>query len=132
MPHHFQFDLGIITKLNRYKLWQRGTVSEHNLLYANGNLRKWEVWGAASPSPDGSYDGWFKLLEGEISKLSDLPVGQNSPEDISAAAPGHEFIFPNDIPEIRYIRIKAVQTWANTDYMFAGEIRFWGTKWEVE
>jgi hypothetical protein len=132
MPHHFQFDLGIITKLNRYKLWQRGTVSEHNLLYANGNLRKWEVWGAASPSPDGSYDGWFKLLEGEISKLSDLPVGQNSPEDISAAASGHEFIFPNDIPEIRYIRIKAVQTWANTDYMFAGEIRFWGTKWEVE
>lgn len=132
VPHHFQIDLGVKTTLSHYKLWQRGTVSEHNLLYANGNLRKWEVWGALDPSSDGSYDGWVKLLDCEAVKPSALPMGQNAPEDIAYAAMGEQFIFPKDIPEIRYIRVKVLQTWANTDYMFAGEIRFWGSGWEVE
>src|SRR5690606_21596082 len=111
IPHHFQFDLGVTTVLDEYRIWQRGTVNENNLLYANGNLRRWEIWGSTDPAEDGSFDGWVKLMDCEIIKPSGAPVGQNMPEDIAAAQAGHQFTLPEDSPYVRYIRINVLETW---------------------
>lgn len=127
IPHHFQFDLGVTTVLHEYRIWQRGTVNENNLLYANGNLRRWEIWGSTDPAEDGTFDGWVKLMDCEVIKPSGAPVGQNMPEDIAAAQAGHQFTLPEDAPYVRYIRINVLETWGETDYMFASELTFKGS-----
>ncbi|SFC32402.1 protein of unknown function [Parapedobacter composti] len=132
IPHHFQFDLGVTAKLTSYRLWQRGTVNEHHLLYDNGNLRRWEIWGSTEPAEDGSYDGWIKLLDCEIVKPSGTPAGTTTAEDIAAAQTGHEFMFDNSLPNVRYIRINVLETWGQTDYMFASELTFRGSYWGQE
>lgn len=126
LVHHFTFDLGVTAKLSRYQQWQRGTVSEQTLLYANGNPRRWEVWGSTNPAPDGSFNGWTKLLDCENIKPSGLPLGQISNDDLNAARSGDEFTFPLDAPPVRYIRIKVLETWAKVDYVHIDEVTFYG------
>lgn len=127
LVHHFTFDLGVVAKLSRYQQWQRGVISEHSLLYANGNPRRWEVWGSTDPAPDGSYNGWVKLLDCENVKPSNLPLGNNSNEDIAAAQAGQEFKIPLDAPPVRFIRIKILETWAKTDFSHISEVTFFGS-----
>ncbi|MEC3878964.1 DUF4998 domain-containing protein [Parapedobacter sp. 10938] len=124
MPHHFNFDLGVVAKLTSLRVWQRGAFDQNSLVYANANLRKWEIWGSTDPAPDGSYDGWTHLLTCESFKPSGLPVGQRSPEDIEYAQAGDLFEFAEDVPEVRYIRVKVLETWGNTTAMFASEFTF--------
>lgn len=130
IPHHFQFDLGVRTRLTGLRIWQRGTVNEHNLLYANGNLKRWEIWGSTDPAPDGSDDGWVKLLDCESLKPSGLPLGELTEEDIAYAQEGEYFNFPEDSPEIRYLRIRVLETWGGTDYMFTSQLDLHGSYWQ--
>ncbi|TJZ62936.1 hypothetical protein FAZ15_01130 [Sphingobacterium olei] len=125
MPHHFQLDLGKQVSLSQLRLWQRGAITEHNLLYANGNLRHFEVWGSNDPADDGSYAGWIRLNTCEVVKPSGQNVGVNDPIDIQHAEAGHLFTFEQRTPKVRYIRIKAVENWAKTDFMFTSELQFW-------
>src|SRR5690606_4177091 len=125
IPHHFQIDLGRAVAISKIRLWQRGSMTEHQLLYANGNLKQFEIWGSVDPAPDGSYTGWIKLQDGEIIKPSGKPVGENEDIDVQAAEAGHLFEFGEDSPSVRYLRIKVLKTWANTDYMFTSEMRLW-------
>src|SRR3546814_9062395 len=39
-PHHFKFELGVTTHINDLRIWQRGAISEHNLLYARSEERR--------------------------------------------------------------------------------------------
>lgn len=125
MPHHFQIDLGREMVISKLRLWQRGAMTEHRLLYANGNLEHFEIWGSVSPASDGSYTGWVKLQDCKIVKSSGKPVGENEDTDIEAAETGHLFEFGEDAPPVRYLRINALKTWADTDYMFTSEVRLW-------
>src|SRR5690606_24027812 len=132
IPHHFQFDLGITAKLDRFVIWQRGAFDQQSLLYASGNLRKWEIWGSNDPAEDGSYDGWIKLLSCESVKPSGLPPGKKSSDDVEYAQQGELFVLPDDSPDIRYVRIKVLETWGNTDYMFASDLELYGSYWIIE
>ena len=127
IPHHFQLDLGRTVQLTSLKMWQRGTISETTLLFANGNLRNFEIWGSENPSPTGSYEGWTKLVECKAVKPSGLPVGQVSQKDIEYAQAGEGYTFPASAVKARYVRIKVLETWAKTDYMFLSEITFRGS-----
>ncbi len=128
-PHHFQFDLGVDVKPTKLAFWQRGVITEHSIVYANGNLKRYEIWGATAPDPDGSYSGWTKLLTCTSIKPSGLPLGENSAEDIAYAAAGERYEFPDDVPAIRYLRVKVLETWADTDFMHMAEISIWGDYW---
>lgn len=125
MPHHFQIDLGREMAISKIRLWQRGAMTEHRLLYANGNLEQFEIWGSVNPASDGSYSGWVKLQDCEIVKPSGGPVGENEDADIQAAEVGHLFELGEDHPPVRFLRINVLKTWANTDYMFTSEVRLW-------
>src|SRR5690606_22916858 len=125
IPHHYSLDLGVKAKLSRLIVHQRGQVpNEESLLYVSGNLRYYEIWGSNNPDPSGSYDGWEKLLDCESIKPSGLPYGQVSNEDKEYAQQGEEYKFSIDSPPVRYIRVKSVQTWGNTDYSNSAEITF--------
>lgn len=126
IPHWFTFDMGVTSRLTSFVMWQRGTRDEPTLLYANGNPRKWEVWGSNDPAPDGSWTGWTKLGDCESVKPSGLPLGQTTTEDIEHAAAGETSVFPENTPAVRYVRIKILETWAKTNYMFMSEIALYG------
>ena len=129
-PLWFTFDLGCEqgVTLSRFRLWHRGTqqTTYHSQAYNDRAPRKFEVWGSMNPDPDGTWDSWTLLLDAEMIKPSGLPIGVNSEEDMQAFFEGNEFIFPLDIPDTRYIRMKVTETWGNQTRFIIDEVRFWG------
>jgi hypothetical protein len=87
-----------------------------------------EVWGSIDPNPDGSWDdSWTYLATAESKKPSGLPIGQFSEEDNQILNEGEEFSFSRDVPTVRYIRFKVLETWAGGKNEFAiMEVSFWG------
>jgi len=121
-PQWFTFSLGTESKLSRFKFWQRGSY----VAFTDRNIKKFEIWGSNEPAIDGSWDTWTKLLDGESVKPSGLPIGQNSAEDIALVGAGEEFIFPNDTPSVKFIRIKVLQTWSGAESFYVMQVAFWG------
>lgn len=122
-PQWFTFSLGVKSKLSRFKYWQRGSSA---LAFQDRNVRKFEIWGSNTPGQDGSWDSWTKLLDGESIKPSGLPLGQTSTEDIALVGAGEEFIFPDDAPPVKFIRIKVLQTWGGAESFYIMQVAFWG------
>jgi hypothetical protein len=89
-------------------------------------MKTFEIWGSMNPSPDGSWESWTRLLEGEVIKPSGLPAGELSDEDRQKCAEGWDFSFPIENPPVRYIRIKCLSVFIPM-YAFAiSEVTFWG------
>ena len=127
LPQWFTMDMGRAYELTRFKYYQRGDGDTYsNLLYASGNLIKFEVWGALdpdftyNPNNQGGNFGpdWVLLQTCDVDRPSGniIPPGtainrsDNTAEDIAAAVAGHEYFF--DYPEkIRYLRIKGIDNW---------------------
>lgn len=126
VPHWVTFDLGVTARLSRFSEVPRGATDETSLLYSAGDPQLYEIWGTDNYNPDGSFDGWTKLMDCEVVKPSGLPVGVNSNEDLTRAAEGHQFKFPAGLPAVRYLRIKMVQTFGNADYFWMAELTFFG------
>lgn len=127
-PHWFTFDMGVTAVLSRIQHFQRA-LDNHSLLYNNANVRVFEVWGSNDPNPDGSWDdSWVKLLDGVSQKPSGLPRGQLNEDDLAQVENGEDFVFPEDLPAVRYIRVKVLDTWnpAANDRSFIAEWTLYG------
>ena len=125
MPTWFTFDLGVTKRLSRFLYQQRNDAAI--VRWGHGNPRYFEIWGSATtPNPNGSWEGWTKLMDVESVKPSGLPVGQNSDEDLALMYKGEDFNFPKGTPSVRYIRIKVNETWNKTTFFHIGELTFWG------
>src|SRR5690606_17523355 len=124
VPNQITVDMGVTAKLSRFKFWQRGTISEKNLLYTAGSPLTFELWGSNNPSPDGDYATWIKLGEYEVKKPSGQSI--NTPEDEEVAAAGHEYMIPLEAPAIRYLRMRVTKTFGVTDYFWLSEIGVFG------
>lgn len=124
MPMHITFDLGVTAKLSRFTLWQRQGV----WIYNHGNPKHYEVWGSVNPPSDGSWNNWEKLVECTSVKPSGQPTGMNTTEDVEAAARGEEFNIPLSAPQVRYLRIKVLDTWIGKGGQAAhiSEMTFYG------
>lgn len=122
MPQWFTFDMGNLARLSRYKFYHRNRLGS----YQNGAPKRWEVWGSAQePDPSGSWDGWTLLTVSESYKPSG--EGPITNEDMEyAAVQGEDFDFPEETPAVRYLRIKILETWGYVDYMYIGELTFYG------
>lgn len=126
VPMWFTFDMGVTAQLSRTTLWQRQD-GESNM-FAQNNVKKYELWGAVSPNPDGSWDNsWTKLIEGNVKKPSGLPLGDVSQEDIASVKLGDEQSIPINMPKVRYIRVKILETWQpGASAANIAEISLWG------
>lgn len=128
-PHRFTFDMGIVAKLSRFKILSR--VNWDPGYYGHGSPRLWTMWGTEDiPNPDGSWDGWTKLMDCESIKPSGSGPGMVTDEDKAHARGvdgwGEEFTFPLSAPKVRFIRMEIHQNWSGTDFFHAYEITFWG------
>jgi hypothetical protein len=121
-PHSITMDLGVIGKLSRLRLFQR----QEPYVFAEGNPRKFQVWGAEVLDPSGNWSSWTKLMDCESIKPSGLPIGQNTAEDVARSHDGEDFNVPPTAPKVRYIRIKVTQTWAGGDNFQISELQFFG------
>lgn len=119
-PVSFTFDMGATAKLNYFKLWQRMSG-----LYNYGNLKRFEVWGSNNPNTDGSWDSWTMLGSFTSVKPSGLPTGQNSDADTRFAEAGEPFLFPANVPSVRYLRFKVLESWGQTNYYHLIELSFY-------
>jgi hypothetical protein len=121
-PIHVTFDMGEKAVLSRLVHYGR-----HTAPYNLGNARKFEIWGTAeTPSPDGSWNGWTKLVDCESVKPSGQPVGTNTAEDVETYLAGEEFSFPPGTPPVRYIRFRTISTWGGVTYVHINELSFFG------
>jgi len=58
-------------------------------------------------------------------KPSGSPQGTVTTADTEFAAKGTEYIFPEGLPPVRYIRIKVIRNYVNQTFMTFGEMSFW-------
>lgn len=121
-PQHISFDLGVEegVLLSRFHLAARTPYFESH------HIKFFEIWGSMDPNPDGSWESWTRLLEGEVIKPSGLPAGELSDEDRQQCAEGWSFSFPVEAPRVRYIRIKVLQVHIPMFAFAISEITFWG------
>ncbi|MGK6351013.1 DUF4998 domain-containing protein [Parapedobacter sp. DT-150] len=122
LPRWYTIDMGESTKLHRMKFWQR---VEGNFVFDRGNPKRFEIWGSNDPDADGGWNHWTKLLDGESIKPSGLPLGTVTDADIAYARDGDEFLFEGQIPAVRYIRFKVVETWSGEDFTHLLELSLW-------
>ncbi len=122
MPLSVTFDLGKKVKLSRFKYFQRTVTT--GITYNHLNLKKFELYGSNNPAAD--WANWELLGVYESFKPSGLPVGQNSNEDLAFARAGEEFNIVTTAAEVRYLRVRAIETWSGLDDMQITEMQFWG------
>lgn len=122
-PMSISFDLGQIARVGLIKMWQRR--DDDSYMYAQNNVKHLEIYGRADAPTDGSWDGWTLLSDYTLMKPSGLPVGQLTQADKDAVLAGEEIRIVNG-PEVRYIRLKIIESWqaGNTAANIA-EMEFW-------
>lgn len=122
-PQSITIDLGVVGKISRVQLFQRGDA----YIFGEGNLKLFEVYGSPTYDATGNWDSWTLLGTFESIKPSGLPLGQHSTEDDNIALyAGEDFIMPLGIPAVRWIRIKVIKTWAGGDNFQIGELFVFG------
>jgi len=132
------FDMGVLTKLSRYKLWERGEAYGNDYSYNHGNPKAWTLWGSAKAAPTdielpvtsakGTVVGdWINLGNFNCPPPpSGNAPGQTTPADLAAVKAGFEFNIALDIPKVRFIRLAVNSTWGNADFAHVMELSFWG------
>jgi hypothetical protein len=123
-PMWITFELGLKVKLSRITLWHRQDDGTQ-WIYNQNNPKKFEIWGSNNPDPDGGWTNWTKLVSHEVVKPSMLPMGQITQDDADAARRGEEMTVPLDMPAVRYLRIKILETYTNSACNIA-EVSVWG------
>lgn len=125
--HVVTIDTGVLAKMSRVVIWDYPEYYLGRSYYYIGNLKEFEIYGSASPNPDGSLDNtWIKLGSYNAVKPSGLPYGQQSDEDYQTAFAGFSWEFDVAAPKIRYLRIKSLKNWAGIGSMAIAEIQVYG------
>jgi hypothetical protein len=126
-PQWCTFDMGVKGKISRIKVWQRGRGDDgQEWHYRHGNLKHFEIWGTNDANQLADWNAWTRVMDCMSVKPSGLPMGQLSDEDRGYAAAGEEFLCSPDMPAVRYLRLKALETWGQADYFFIMEIEVYG------
>lgn len=124
MPLSFTFDMGATNLLSRFKFYHRSGSSG---AYVGGDPKIFEIWGSNNPSPDGSWGSWQLL--GTFNSVKPSGPGAVTTEDKNfACVQGEDFDFPIDIPPVRYLRFRVLDTWGGFQYIYISELKFWGIK----
>jgi hypothetical protein len=137
---YFTIDLGHKVELTRYMLWQRGG----GWPYTQNNPKRWRVYGRAE-APDLIYskhtiddqeywkegfrndtENWTLLMTCRTEKPSGFDNPNVTELDKEYAYLGHDFIFSEDLPAMRYIRFTIDETWGGGDLFNCNELAFYG------
>jgi len=122
LPRSFTFDLGQLAIIDRIRL----SPNWSSQLYKNGNIKKAEIWGSATPDVSTDFSTWTYLGTLESVKPSGLPLGQTTAADLAYAQAGENFQLADNLPPVRYIRFVVQDTWSGSISMHITELTFWG------
>jgi hypothetical protein len=125
-PQWITFDIGIIGKVSRVKVWQRGEGDGSNWIFRHGNPKRFEIWGTNDVENLANWDVWTKMIDCESIKPSGLPMGEYSAEDVALVAGGEEFVCSPEMPAVRYLRMKVLENWSGGDFFHLMEIEVYG------
>jgi hypothetical protein len=116
-------DLGKKAKLSRFVLHIVPSVG-----YGGGCLRIFEMYSSddESDSPSGAWNTWTLRVNCTTIKPSGAPGSDAMEEDKLALLEGFEFSFPPEMPPVRYLRLKALQTWGGMPFAYFSEITTYG------
>jgi hypothetical protein len=111
----FTLDMGKMAKISRFLYYQR---TDGGRAYRAGNARTFEVYTyigdpVDDANPSGDWSMWEKIADCEVIKPSNSSGTVVTDEDELAAANGHEFTIPLNVPSVRYLRFKVLTVWAN-------------------
>ena len=123
LPHSFTMDLGQIAQLGRVKLFQRATGDQ---LYTGGNIKKFQLWGSATPDVNADFSTWTLLGDFESIKPSGSATGIKTQEDIDYATAGEDYTIENSTVPVRYLRFHIEKTWGGSPAMQLFEAEFYG------
>lgn len=124
LPAPFTIDLGTVAKISRVVLFQRYFQDQY---FNWGNPKRISIYGKVTrPSQSGDWEEWEKIMDSEITKPSNLPIGTMTDEDVIAAEDGAEFIFELTQEPLRYIRIVIHSTWGGTSFTHPTEVDVYG------
>ena len=122
-PHSCTIDLGVVGRINRLLMYQRGSW----YVFSEGAPKSFELYGATEYDATGNWDSWTLLGTFNSVKPSGLPMGQNTAEDEDVAMiSGENFFLPRDAPAVRWIRLKVTATWSGMDCFQIGELFVFG------
>ncbi|WP_417189870.1 DUF4959 domain-containing protein [Bacteroides sp.] len=137
---YFTVDLGHKVELTRYMLWQRGG----GWPYRQNNPKRWRVYGCVeeleSVYKEHALDdveywsngfredekNWTLLMNCHTEKPSGFDNLDITEYDKEYAALGHDFVFAENLPAIRYVRFTIDETWGGGDLFNCNELAFYG------
>jgi hypothetical protein len=123
LPQWITIDLGKKVLLSRFKQY----MEPNDHCYTASGLKDFELYGSNSPNPDGSWESWTLLGKYTTLKPSNLPLGQKTNEDINYATNlGADFYFEKQPDAVRYIRLKALETYSSPGQVVIMELKFFG------
>lgn len=123
IPKYITFDMGVEAKLSRFSLQ---AIADDKHWYNDMSPKRYELWGTVNPDADGSFTNWTKLATIVCIKPSGMPQGVLTDDDRAAALIGDEVNFANDLPKVRYIRVRCLENWSGNTNMAFSELSFWG------
>ncbi len=136
LPCTFTWDLGLMVKLSKMKLWPRNNNDDR---WSKGHPRIFEIYGSLNPNPDGSLDDSWTLL-GKFECVQPSGNGIKDPweaptsEDIALSDRGLDFEFMpgagvDPDATVRYIRFRSLENFNPNEppRILLAEISFWGT-----
>jgi hypothetical protein len=123
-PHMVTFNLGVLAKIS--SIWIR-PFPEGSLYYYLSTMKRFEIYGASSPSLSGALDAsWTLLGSYTVKKPSGLPYGTDNTADQTTAAAGFSWEVNLSAPKVRYIRIRCLENFAGGTNQSINEIRVLG------
>jgi hypothetical protein len=123
MPKSITFDIGILAQIYRIHLLGYSSAGWE---LRGGEPSVFKIYGCAELDPTGSWDNWTELCDHHGVKPSGLPLGQNSAEDLAMYNAGNLFDIDQNLPKMRYIRIRVYETWGGSLAFELGEITIYG------
>ncbi len=121
----YGIDYGTTIKCSRFVFWH-GHAAEWTY-YWWGSVKTFELWVTNEvPNQNGTFDGWRKLGDYEITRPSGPGIGADSEEDYAMAKEGHNFNIPLTEEPFRYIRFVFNTTWGNTGFVHPSGFKFFG------
>ena len=137
---YLTIDLGHQVELTRYMLWQRGG----EWFYRQNNPKRWRVYGRAEnpeliysehPISDVEYwengfrddtKNWTLLMTCRTEKTSGFDNPNITDTDREYAFLGHDFLFAEELPAMRYLRFTIDETWGGGNLFNCSEMAFYG------
>lgn len=124
-PHMITFDLGVLAQLSR--IWIRPYPESGDRYYFFTTMKRFEIYGSASPNLDGSLDAsWHLLGSYVVVKPSGLPYGTHNQEDVQTAVAGFNWEADLAVPRVRYIRIRCLENFGGGNQQSISELRIYG------